>query len=435
MNTRYNWLRGEIEIWVREGLVTRATADALLARYSKLPGSGRSSLRVGLAALGALLVGGGIILLLAHNWADLSRPTRTAIALAPLVIAQGLALFWVWRGRDETAWREGVGIFWTLSVGAAIAMVSQIYHLSGSYDSFMLTWMLLSLPVAFVLCSALAATIYLAGVVSWAAPIAGEPPRVLALWPLVAAVAPLLSHASRRGLFTPGLALLRWSWVAALALAPGITLSRQIPGLWIPIYGSLFSLFWLIDEVALRRAPSRAHRPMRVGGSLGAVVMALVLSYDEPWREIARADALTLELDDTYWMFDVAMLTIFAGAAAILLAAAWRRLRWPDCFVAAGFLAFLGGYALTAHLGPHPAVPWTFSVFAFTHGIALAADGVRREALGRINTGLALMAIVVGLRFFDSSLPLITRGLVFVALGVCFFVANVLFARKFRSLV
>lgn len=42
--------------------------------------------------LGAVLIGGGIILLLAHNWEQLGRPARVAVAFAPLVLSQALAL-------------------------------------------------------------------------------------------------------------------------------------------------------------------------------------------------------------------------------------------------------------------------------------------------------------------------------------------------------
>ena len=84
MNDRHvRWLKGEIALWRQEGAVDEATAERLLARYAALP-AGVSLGRVILGSLGALLVGLGVIALLAANWEDFSRGLRTVIAFAPL---------------------------------------------------------------------------------------------------------------------------------------------------------------------------------------------------------------------------------------------------------------------------------------------------------------------------------------------------------------
>ncbi len=58
---------------------------------------------------GALLIGAGIILMLAHNWEDLSRPVRAALSFLPLLLAQGLAGWALVRRPESLAWREGTG--------------------------------------------------------------------------------------------------------------------------------------------------------------------------------------------------------------------------------------------------------------------------------------------------------------------------------------
>src|SRR5919112_153704 len=88
------WLRAELPDLVARGVLTAEAADSLRQHYSETdPGAPR---RIGFllsAILGSLLVGAGIILLVAHNWDFLSRPVRCAIAFAPLAVSQALAVF------------------------------------------------------------------------------------------------------------------------------------------------------------------------------------------------------------------------------------------------------------------------------------------------------------------------------------------------------
>lgn len=431
MASKHDWLRGEIDAWEREGVVGVDLADKLRARYPRGSGGSRSAAVIGIAVLGALLLGGGIILLLAHNWADLSRGVRTAVALVPLVIAQMLAFVGAVRGRDGAGWREGLAVFWTLSIGAAIAMVSQIYHLSGSYDAFMLTWLLLTLPVIYLMRSSLAAVLYVFGVVGWSRPLAGELPRVLGYWPLTAAILPLLLRSSREGTFTSGLALLRWVLTASLFVGVGITLAHALPGLWMVIYAALLSVFYLLDLRLLHAAPSLWHRPMRVAGILGCVVLSLMLTYEWPWKNIGW-HYWRDELPVWQQLLDCGAALGLMSGAVLLAALSRKQWRLSDLFPAGFFLVALAGYFFTAQWGHPGGSLLIFNLFVFLFGLALLVSGVRAMSLGSVNAGMLLLAVVIALRFFDSDMNFLSRGLIFVALGGMFLGVNTVLSRKFR---
>src|ERR1043166_5041491 len=88
------WLLAELPELVTSGVLTEETANALRQRYSaQPPGEARRIGFVLSAILGSLLVGAGIILLVAHNWDFFSRPVRCALAIAPLLLSQALAVF------------------------------------------------------------------------------------------------------------------------------------------------------------------------------------------------------------------------------------------------------------------------------------------------------------------------------------------------------
>src|SRR5881396_3896183 len=88
------WLLAELPELVAGGILSAETAEALRQHYTAT--DSEEPRRIGFvlsAILGSLLVGAGIILLVAHNWDFLTRPVRCAIAFAPLFLSHALAVF------------------------------------------------------------------------------------------------------------------------------------------------------------------------------------------------------------------------------------------------------------------------------------------------------------------------------------------------------
>src|SRR5579871_1548607 len=150
------WLYDQLPVWVSEGVLPADAAEKLRRRYGEPPAAGGKQWAVLIfGIIGAVLIGAGIILVVAHNWDDLSRPARTVLAFIPLlasIAVGGLALI---RYSDSAAWREGAGAYWALTIGATISLIAQIYQIHGDTARFFLTWILLALPIVYLLDSAL----------------------------------------------------------------------------------------------------------------------------------------------------------------------------------------------------------------------------------------------------------------------------------------
>jgi len=119
--------------------------------------NGLSKMTMILSAIGGLLVGGGIIMMFAHNWDNFGRNTRVLLALLPLIASQifvFLALFPKQRG---TAWREASAAFMFCTVPASIAIVGQAYHISDDAQAFQTLWFILILPFVYLLRATLTA--------------------------------------------------------------------------------------------------------------------------------------------------------------------------------------------------------------------------------------------------------------------------------------
>jgi uncharacterized membrane protein len=96
------WLLAELPQLVVKGLLTGEATEKLRAHYlADAPGDRRNFGFLLSATLGSLLVGGGVVLLVAHNWDFLSRPVRCGVAFAPVVCSQALAIFVLLR-RNES---------------------------------------------------------------------------------------------------------------------------------------------------------------------------------------------------------------------------------------------------------------------------------------------------------------------------------------------
>jgi uncharacterized membrane protein len=146
------WLYGQLTDWEKNGWLMTGGADAIRLCYGEAKATDyRRVTGILFAALAALLIGGGIILILAHNWDDLSRPLCAVIALLPLIATYALAVHALRRKQERAAWNDGTAVGNVCALASAIAIVAQTYNIHGELSTFLLTVCVLSLPVAYLL--------------------------------------------------------------------------------------------------------------------------------------------------------------------------------------------------------------------------------------------------------------------------------------------
>ena len=425
------WMLGELPTLLEGGVIDGATAERLRRHYASAAGKSRNWALTVFGILGGTLVGLGIILLLAHNWADMSRAARTALAFSPLIASLLLAGWGLRSGKESPAWRESIGIFWMLSVGAAIALVAQTYHVPGDAGRFALTWMLLALPVVYLLNASAPALAYLAGMTFWAIDAQDSGGQALLFWPLAALVLPHAVAAARGNPYAARPVVLMWGLALALCVAIGVTLEKILPGLWIIVYGALFAVLSLAGEFWFGEAPSAWQKPFQTFGAGGGIVLAFLLTYEWPWKEIGWH----------YWrhgaayhgfaaVLDYSLAALLPAAAVVLLVGSVRRGKAHALFIGALPILAVLGYALAAQPRGESAAIALFNLYVFAVGLGLLVQGFRARRSGTVNLGLGVVFALILLRFFDEDLGFVFRGVVFVLLGLAFLVVNLVLARK-----
>ena len=125
-----------IERWQHEGLIDAETASRLNVDLEKR--GPRFSLGSVLATLGGLLLGAAVIMLVAANWQDMPRIMRIGLIF---VLIWACYLGGAWRqSRGDRLLPQALYIVAASSFGAGIALVGQMYHLSGDVHSAALVW-------------------------------------------------------------------------------------------------------------------------------------------------------------------------------------------------------------------------------------------------------------------------------------------------------
>ncbi|MDY6785364.1 MAG: DUF2157 domain-containing protein [Cyanobacteriota bacterium] len=137
-------LRQEVEQWRSEGLIEESLYERLVERYqfNRLDTAARNRFIFILLGLGGVLLGLAVITFVAANWQVWSKNVRVVL-LVSLFTSVNTAGFYLWRQQTE-GWQTRVGqallLLGALTLGANLALMSQMFHQSGSIYELFLVW-------------------------------------------------------------------------------------------------------------------------------------------------------------------------------------------------------------------------------------------------------------------------------------------------------
>ena len=427
------WIHNELPSLVAQGVLTPESAARLRAHYGPVGPAKPARLAVLIfGVLGALLIGAGITLLLAHNWEDLSRPVRAALSFLPLVLAQGLAAWVMFQRPQSLAWRESAGALLFLMIGASISLVAQTYHISGDLPQFLLTWSLLGLPLVYLLNAVMPALLYLWGITEWACTLRMEDGFAGGYWLLVALLLPLLAAWLRGGRYQTRPTLLLWALCISVTVAAGVTIEHVLPGLWIILYAGLFALLFLAGEFWFSEIEGFWARPLRHFGAAGILVLSFLLTFEWPWKDIGWHYWRWSQIHTEPWRMipDAVLGSVIPLAALVLLVTTVRRKSPSGLFCGVAPILATAGFCLTSLSNTYAPAAGLFDFYLLVAGLWLLIGGLKRNQQSQMNIGLLTITALLIARFFDSDLSFLLRGLLFIALGSAFLVANLVMLRR-----
>jgi hypothetical protein len=436
-NKEIGWLYSQLPTLVSNGILTENAANAIRNYYGELPPSSpQRALIIIFSILGSALIGGGIILVLAHNWENFNRSVRAILSIAPLLLAQVLAFYAVAKRSDSVAWKESTGLFLSLMIGASIALVSQTYHLSGNFRDFMLTWLVLSLPVIYLIPSTLALLFYLGAFQIWtfADPnVFFEPARHHSTWQywlLLAAAIPYIVHRFRRDPVSWQSTLHGYFLILTLTITAPFALQYGC-SIWIVFFSGLMGTSYCLDHLFVDETPSIGRRPYYLFGTLGSYILIFILSFRDIWGIHEFSENFSRN-------FPLYFAEKFAPALLLYLFTAWMTLqllrRKADHHLTLLAFPVIAGtaYIVGVWFDENSFAVILINLYGLILGIVSTWRGVRHQSWAGANMGLALVSALILARFFDSEFGLLQRGIVFVVLGAGFLGLNLLLLKQAR---
>jgi uncharacterized membrane protein len=413
-------LKKDIAELRKAGVINEGTAEGIEAYYKKKESAPSNRLLIVFGILGAILVGLGIVLIIAHNWDELPVALKSGLAFLPLVIGQIACAYTLLKKPKNQVWRESASSFLFFTIGASISLISQIYHIPGELDTFLLTWMLLALPLIYVMRSSAVALLYLIGITYYALYFGyfdypETPPYYYCL--LLAALLPHYLLLIKKRPQSNFVVFLNWLLPISLIMVLG-SFSQGFSKFIFLDYSSLFGVFFLLGGTSFFQRQHWLKNGYKIIGLLGNLTLLMVFSFDAIWGELR-----TEELNENYlsgFPFIFAALITLIGLTILF----WRMQNKDSPKVSPlGFIFLVFAGIFSIGLFSVSAVVLT-NVLILAIGVFLLWRGINENHLGVLNLGLSIVAVLVICRFFDTDLNFVLRGIMFLIVGLGFFFAN-----------
>lgn len=386
-------LRQEVEVWSRDGDITPEQARAILARYPETPAAGESSRRrqrlvAGLAILGSVLIGLGVITFYAANWDEIPRGLRLASLLAAMLLAYG-AGYAIWQRRGLTPHAAAFLLLGCIIYGAGVHLTAQIYHVPVNHPDLSLMWLLGVVPLAYVTRSR-----------------------------------PIMFLSIALFLGTVGFRL--QDWLRGVDGAVAVT----------SLYVALGALLYAVGK---------AKGQLRGWDSIGmlfaslGMITAFAALYLLTFHDLFDGAEAVTGASIGYWLL---LCCASAVAAGLVAGIAWRRSRGEERAAAdsaeAGaisllLLAIILAVALSA--GWDPLFPIVFNVLFVLLALGLMASGYLRDREGRVNLSLALIALYVITRYFEYAIGSLDTSLIFLGAGAVLLAGGYVLERLRRRML
>ena len=366
--------------WQGAGLLDEPTATAIRSyEATQARPAGQQWQVLAALILGAILLGAGVLLFVAAHWGEVSPMVRLGMVLSMLIFFHGLGLISRARFYGFATAMHAVG---TVSAGAAIALVGQIFNMQEHWPAAVLLWALCAAAGWLLLQDQFQQTMTLLLVPAW----------IVAEW-----------SQRTEGYSSATVFLSRMELVIGAVYLTAFLHSRKRA-----VFGILFAVGAVLMPICIGILAEEGWRSW---------------SFGSHWGPVPR----------TYRLVSYGIM-----AAAALAGAALDRRSVPPVLIAAG-LAFMLPWTQISVPGGSTFQLTVPGVVAYAlvaaAAVFLVAWGVRSVSKALVNYGMVAFAMTVTWFYFSSVMDKLGRSLGLIGLGVLFLAGGWALEQTRRRLV
>lgn len=416
----------ELNEWVEQGLITEQQAEDIRHYHENKTSSQPNILSLIFGVIGAVFIGLAIILILGHSWENFGKSTQLLFAFLPLVISLFLLFYSIKKKPGNELWKEISGILLFFGFSAAIFITAAIYDIDDSEGYFYLLWLALTIPLIYFLQSSILAvsailiTIYYNFYYGFDK--TDYTSTILSTFAL-ASILPFYFTKLKKQPLKNSVYWLNWM-VAFCVIVCATPLNMEYTIVAPLLYITLFSLFYILGKLKYFKNTPLAANAYLVLGQIGVAVVLLVTCFHGYWDDL-RSDTN----DSHIFLSPPFIVAIILGIISVLIYLKnnqFRLSKLTDTELIWSLFAVIFVF--------HPEISFILSnILVLAFGVTVMVRGVKNNQLKTINFGLLIISLVITIRFFESNLSYVARGIIFALLGIIFFLANHYISKKIQA--
>ncbi len=426
----------ELPIWEMNGWVTRENSEAIL-RHVRTSESQFNLLTFGVAILGVLLLGSGIITYFAANWSEIPKITKLILLFSAMYASFAIAGYFLRPGKSPLL-GQALLVLGVIIFGANIMLIAQIYHIDEHYPNGVLFWALGGLLTAYLLKSHAVLVLTIALSVLWTS-LETFGFNHIHFWYLAIWLAFLPIIYTRRWSFSLHLALIAlivWSIYTFFELDYAKRVNNEI--YLVQVYFILYLALFLIGMLcSTSERLTFFAKSVQNYSAFAALGSFYILTFPDIQRGFRFYEDHLRPEASKLWL----IITIVSLALLVMLAI-WHRLRsatqkrpkhlvYGQFLIAAVVLAIIINLFLGGKYGSAMAV--ILNLLFFSGMIWLLFAGTHNNNRTLINLAFIFFSLALITRYFDTFWSLLNRSLFFMAGGLILIVGGYFLEKQRRK--
>ena len=423
-NKQAKWLNNEMDAWQEAGLIDGSTAEKIKAYYEEKFCEEQGRLGPILGVIGIILIGLGIVSILARNWSYFDRLTKSVLSLLPFLIGSLGGMIVI--KKNIGGWlKEAAALFTIIGILTAVLMNGQIYHVTTEEWVLVFTIAILSLPLVFLYQSAAALAAYLAisSTCLFMTDLTALGIKVGLGILLIGGGIPYAARCFKRSKQS-----IETIWVNIFLAVAGFAFVSSLGAngvLLRELYMIYFILLISLDELLYEKEMALSLKPFAAIGHLGLYITLFVLTFRGFWKYI--------DMQWTDWQYTVIIAVLLITVLLVTIQGIRVKkafnIRLLICFGAIMVMVLFRLTGLT-NSGFTDFLFIFFNLVFAVLAVSLLREGILKNSISVINAGLVLTAALIVARFFDSEISFLIKGIVFIICGLIFLLINYYLAKK-----